>query len=93
MVRLLKVSWCCNHIIEIRFQVKKTQKKREEVIDWWTRLHVTMRDSDSEVAEHSTKCGKSKESSVPKLMVILLQTAKSFYLCFYVELRVVLLPG
>ena len=54
-------------------QVKKTQKKREEVVDWWTRLHVTVRDPDSDKdADESGKHENNNNNSdpvVPKLMV------------------------
>ena len=47
------------HCLFIEQQKNKTQKKREEAIDWWTRLHVTIRGNGNAVPNgDATSCGK-----------------------------------
>ena len=48
------------------------QKQREEVIDWWTRLHVTLRDStDNEGKADCEAGGKAKDdATVSRIKVI-----------------------
>ena len=66
--------------------MKKTQKKREEVVDLWTRLHVTLRDTDPDPengAEDSAKCAKGKDdATVMKLQVSI---SKQFELSFHIR--------
>ncbi|XP_065061799.1 otoferlin-like isoform X2 [Rhopilema esculentum] len=49
----------------------KTQKKREEAIDWWTRLHVTIRGNGNAIPNgDATNCGKDGGSpAVSKLEI------------------------